>query len=62
MTTRTCEDPKWIQQIADEVENEKINKEKQLIKELFLEYIAEGIPPLEAYNKAKRIAAAFNRK
>lgn len=62
MTDNHNSDPEWVKQIAQDVEVEDFDKNKKLIRELFLEYIAEGLPPMHAYKKAKKVAAIFNQK
>jgi len=46
MTDNHSSDPEWVKQIAQDVEVEDFDKSKKLIRELFLEYIAEGLPPM----------------
>ena len=62
MTENHNDDPEWVKQISQDVELENFDKKKKLIKELFLEYVAEGIPTMEAYRKAKKVAAMFNQE
>ena len=53
------EDPKWIKKISEDISKNQINIDDKLVKKLFLDYITEGLPPMEAYNKAKKIASLF---
>ena len=62
MTTIIVNDPDWVKQIAYDAAFTENLKERKLLKELFIEYLCEGYSPLEAYNKAKKIASAFNLK
>jgi len=60
MTDNHSSDPEWVKQISRDVELEDFDKSKKLIRELFLEYIAEGLSPMHAYEKAKKVAAVFD--
>lgn len=56
MSNDEYQDPEWIKQIT----KEKFDKENKLLKETFLEYLAEGYSPMEALAKAKKIVSAFS--
>ena len=52
-------DPKWIKDVASDVKSGKADKNKEQLRELFLEYTREGMKPTEAWKKAKRVLDCF---
>ncbi len=52
-------DPKWVKDIASYLRNDKEEKYKKQLRKLFLEYTREGLKPIEAWEKAKRVLECF---
>ena len=56
-------DPEWVKEIANDIytlKKQKITAEdKRLIRNLFLEYLNDGLKPKEALNKAKNVILSF---
>ena len=53
------DDPEWIKDIAFHIGVRKSDEYNRQLRELFLEYRIEGLRPKEAWEKARRILAAF---
>ena len=57
------DDPEWIKDIAFHVstyqKSKKSDEYNRQLRGLFLEYRIEGLRPKEAWEKARRILAAF---
>jgi hypothetical protein len=54
-------DPEWIKDIAISVKSRMTDKQKKQLRELYFEYIQEGMKPKEAWVKAKNVLACFGR-
>jgi len=53
-------DPEWIREIFHFTKKVKLtDSDKKLIRELFLEYQRNGLPPKDAIEKAKNIVLCF---
>ncbi len=59
-------DPAWVLEIVSFVsdkENEHIFlKNKDLLRDLYLEYMRDGMQPKDALLKAKKVILSFNKK
>jgi hypothetical protein len=52
-------DPEWVQDIASYVQSMKREKRRRQLRELYKEYLREGLRSREAWEKAKQVLAAF---
>lgn len=56
-------DPEWIKEIVSFLITNKdqaiINKYRKLFRELYFDYLREGLKPKEAIEKAKNVVASF---
>ncbi|MBN2604129.1 MAG: hypothetical protein JXA91_08365 [Candidatus Thermoplasmatota archaeon] len=52
-------DPTWILNLKEDIESINSKEGYDLLKTLFNDYLAEGMTPREALEKAKKVAKSF---
>ena len=52
-------DPVWIINLKEDIESINSKEGYNLLKTLFNDYMAEGMTPREALEKAKKVAKSF---
>ena len=52
-------DPKWLISLTEDLDRVKTRDGYDLVKNLFNDYLAEGMSPREAWEKAKKVAKSF---
>lgn len=52
-------DPKWLIGLTEDLDSVKTRDGYDLVKKLFNDYVAEGMSPREAWEKAKKVAKSF---
>lgn len=53
-------DPEWIRNVAYYFESHKGDKYKNELRELFMDYIREGMRPEVAWKKAQKVLDSFD--
>lgn len=53
-------DPEWIRNVAFYFKSHKDEKYKNQLRELFMDYIRDGMRPEVAWKKAQKVLDSFN--
>jgi len=53
-------DPEWIRNVAFYFKSHKGDKYKNQLRELFMDYIRDGMRPELAWKKAQKVLDSFN--
>ncbi|MBN2603851.1 MAG: hypothetical protein JXA91_06955 [Candidatus Thermoplasmatota archaeon] len=57
---RKDNDPEWIRKVAYYFESSKGDKYKNQLRELFMDYIRDGMRPEVAWKKAQKVLDSFD--
>ncbi|MBN2603802.1 MAG: hypothetical protein JXA91_06710 [Candidatus Thermoplasmatota archaeon] len=52
-------DPKWLINLTEDLDYVKTREGYELVKQLFNDYLADGMSSQEAWKKAKKVAGSF---